>query len=175
MPKDSRLLAIIRGGVVMFPRGDDVLRDGDLVVVIGSPQAAREWSALLWPGRAALDDVVVFGGGQVGTAIARTLCREGIGVRMIEPNLERAREIAEQIPRLPGLQLRRDRRGLPRARARRRGPGGRVRDARGREEPLRRDARARPRRPLHDRDRARLDLAGGLRARRHRRHVNPRR
>lgn len=98
LPADSRLAAIIRDGSLTFPGGDDVLREGDLVVVIGSPQAAREWSALLWPGGRQVRDVVVYGGGQVGTAIARTLCREGIGVRMIEPNRERAREIAEQIP-----------------------------------------------------------------------------
>ena len=98
MPRDSRIAAIIRGGSAMFPRGDDELRHEDLVVVIGSPQAAREWSALLWPGGRQVRDVVVYGGGQVGTAIARTLCREGIGVRLIEPNRERAREIAEQIP-----------------------------------------------------------------------------
>jgi trk system potassium uptake protein TrkA len=98
MPKESRVAAIIRPEGVVFPRGDDVLRHGDLVVVIGSPQAAREWSGLLWPEAGQVRDVVVYGGGQVGTAIARTLCREGIGVRMIEPNRERAREISEQLP-----------------------------------------------------------------------------
>ncbi len=98
MPRDSRIAAIIRDDAALFPGGDDQLRHGDLVVVVGSPEAAREWSALLWPGGRQVRDVVVFGGGQVGTAIARTLCREGIGVRLIEPNRERAREIAEQIP-----------------------------------------------------------------------------
>lgn len=98
IPRDSRVAAIIREGAAMFPRGDDALQQGDLVVVIGSPPAAREWSGLLWPGAGQVRDVVVFGGGQVGAAIARTLCREGIGVRLIEANRERAREVAEQIP-----------------------------------------------------------------------------
>lgn len=98
LPRDSRVAALIRDGAAVLPRGDDVLRTGDLVVVIGSPQAAREWSELLWPGGRQVRDVVVYGGGQVGAAIARTLCRERIGVRLIEPNRERAREIAEQIP-----------------------------------------------------------------------------
>jgi trk system potassium uptake protein TrkA len=98
LPKDSRVASIIRDDAAVLPRGDDTLRQGDRVVVIGSPSAARHWSELLWPGGSQVRDVVVYGGGHVGTAIVRTLCREGIGVRLIEPNRERAREIAEQIP-----------------------------------------------------------------------------
>ena len=58
-----------------------------------------DWGALLAPGEGIVEDVVVFGGGQVGAAIARTLSEQGIGVRVIEPVLERAREVAEQLPR----------------------------------------------------------------------------
>ena len=43
-------------------------------------------------------DLAIIGAGIAGTAIARQLCREGIGVRVIEPNQERAREIAEELP-----------------------------------------------------------------------------
>ena len=82
-----------------LPGGKDVIREGDRIVVIGSPSAARTWGALLAPGEGVVEDVVVFGGGQVGAAIARTLSEQGIGVRVIEPDLERAREVAEQLPR----------------------------------------------------------------------------
>ena len=67
--------------------------------MIGSPTAARAWAALLAPGERPVEDVVVYGGGQVGTAIARMLSHQGIGVRLIEPELARAREVAEQLPR----------------------------------------------------------------------------
>jgi len=66
--------------------------------VASAASAARTWGALLAPGQGRVEDVVVFGGGQVGTAIARTLSEQGIGVRLIEPRLERAREVAEQLP-----------------------------------------------------------------------------
>ena len=66
--------------------------------MIGSPSAARTWGALLAPGEGPVEDVVVFGGGQVGAAIARQLPEQGIGVRLIEPRRERAREVAEQLP-----------------------------------------------------------------------------
>jgi trk system potassium uptake protein TrkA len=75
-----------------------VILKGDRIVVIGSPQAARAWGALLAPGEKTVEDVVVFGGGQVGAAIARMLTAQGIGVRVIEPDRERAREVAEELP-----------------------------------------------------------------------------
>ena len=98
IPDESRVLSIIRQDSMVLPGGDDVIREGDRIVVIGSPNAARTWGALLAPGEGVVEDVVVFGGGQVGTAIARMLAGQGIGVRLIEPVLERAREVAEELP-----------------------------------------------------------------------------
>ena len=98
IPDDSRVLALIRESAMTLPGGDDVIREGDRIVVIGSPSAAREWGALLAPGEGVVEDVVVFGGGKMGTAIARTLSEQGIGVRVIEPVLQRAREVAEELP-----------------------------------------------------------------------------
>jgi trk system potassium uptake protein TrkA len=98
VPSDSRVLGILREDALTLPRGHDVIRHGDRIVVIGSPAAAREWGALLAPGEGAVEDVVVFGGGQVGAAIARLLTTQGIGVRLIEPQRERAREVAEELP-----------------------------------------------------------------------------
>ena len=99
VPSDSRVLGIIRGDSVTLPRGGDVIATGDRIVVIGSPEAARAWATLLAPGAGTVEDVVVYGGGQVGTAIARMLDAQRIGVRLIEPELARAREVAEQLPR----------------------------------------------------------------------------
>ena len=98
LPADARVLSIIRPDSMTLPRGDETIEVGDRIVVIGSPHAAREWGALLAPGERAVEDVVVFGGGQVGAAIARMLTSEEIGVRVIEPNRERARAVAEELP-----------------------------------------------------------------------------
>ena len=98
LPDDSRVFGIIRNDGLTLPRGSDAIHGGDRIVVIGSPDAAREWARLLAPGEKPVKDVVVFGGGQVGSAIARSLTRQGIGVRLIEPDRERARIVAEEIP-----------------------------------------------------------------------------
>ena len=141
IPPDSRVAAIIRGDDVVIPRGDEVIRPGDRIVVIGSPQAAQAWSELIAPGTGKVRDVVIFGAGRAGTAIARLLLEQGIGVRMIEASRERARVRRRRAARRARLPRDRLRPGLPRARADRRRPGRDLRDARRHEEPLRGHAR----------------------------------
>jgi trk/ktr system potassium uptake protein len=97
---DSRVVSIIRDDSTIIPRGDAVIQPGDRIVVIGSPEAAREWSRRLAPDERRVEDVVVFGAGRVGTAIARALCAQGIGVRLVESNRERARVVAEELPQV---------------------------------------------------------------------------
>jgi trk system potassium uptake protein TrkA len=97
LPGDSRLAAIIRGDESRLPGGDDVIRPGDKIVVIGSPQAAQAWGELVAPGMGKVKDVVIFGAGHTGTAIGRALLAQGIGVRLIESSLERARAVANEL------------------------------------------------------------------------------
>lgn len=98
IPAQSRLVSIIRGETMTIPRGDAVILPGDRLVIVGSPESAQEWGELLSPGEGKVEDVVVFGGGRVGAAIARQLLEMQIGVRLIEPDRERARSIAEELP-----------------------------------------------------------------------------
>jgi trk/ktr system potassium uptake protein len=98
IPQDSKVAAIIRGDRMLLPGGDDAIGPGDRIVVIGSPQAAQAWSELLAPGEGKVRDVVVYGAGRMGTAIARALREQGIDVRLVESSGERARLVAEQLP-----------------------------------------------------------------------------
>jgi trk system potassium uptake protein TrkA len=98
VPPDSKVAGIIRGQTMILPRGEAVIEPGDRIVVIGSPQAAREWSALLSTSRRSVEGVVVFGGGKIGVAVARLLHDQEIDVRVIESSLPRARELAEEVP-----------------------------------------------------------------------------
>ena len=98
LPPDSRVAAIIRGDKVVIPRGDESIQPGDRIVVIGSPQAAQAWGELIAPGTGKVRDVVIFGAGRAGTAVARLLLEQGIGVRMIEASRERSRVVAAELP-----------------------------------------------------------------------------
>jgi trk system potassium uptake protein len=98
IPRDSKVAAIIRQDEMLLPKGDERIAPDDRIVVIGSPDAAQQWSALLAPEEARVRDVVIFGAGRVGLAIARMLLEQGINVRMIEISRERARQVAESLP-----------------------------------------------------------------------------
>jgi trk system potassium uptake protein TrkA len=97
--RDSKVAAIIRGDETILPGGDDEIRVGDRIVVIGSPDAVKAWSKLLWPEGGAVRDVVIFGAGRVGSAIARVLLAQGLSVRLIEASREQALRAAETLPK----------------------------------------------------------------------------
>ena len=65
----------------------------------GSPEAAREWSRLLAPKEQRVRSVVIFGGGQTGSAIAGMLLEQSIDVRVVEADRARALEVAERFPK----------------------------------------------------------------------------
>jgi trk system potassium uptake protein TrkA len=97
IPEDSRIAGIIRGETFILPGGEDTVRMADRIVVIGSPQAAQAWGELVAPDIGKVRDVVIFGAGRAGTAAARALLEQGIGVRLIEASLEQARIVAAEL------------------------------------------------------------------------------
>ncbi len=98
VPAESKVASIIRGDRVIVPRGDQSIMPGDRIIVIGSPDAARTWSRIMARGERLVDDVVVFGAGATGLAIAKVLVEQRIRVRLVEPREERAEEVAEELP-----------------------------------------------------------------------------
>lgn len=98
IPSESKVAGIIRGETLTVPRGGDAIASGDRIVVIGSPGAARAWSRLFSRTSRAVDDVVIYGAGNTGLAIADVLQAQHIRVRIIEASPERARYVAEALP-----------------------------------------------------------------------------
>jgi trk system potassium uptake protein TrkA len=98
IPADSKVASIIRGDRVLVPRGNESILPGDRIIVIGSPDAAREWGRIMARSEQRVDDVVIYGAGATGLAIAHVLLDQRIRVRLVEPREERAREVAEELP-----------------------------------------------------------------------------
>ena len=98
LPEDSRVVSIIRDDELLLPGGGESIRAGDRIVVIASPGSASEWSRVMSTEHKRVDDIVIFGGGRMGTTIARVLLHRGIRVRFVEGRAERAREVAAELP-----------------------------------------------------------------------------
>ena len=96
IPPNSKVAGLIRGERMVVPRGEERIRAGDRVVVIGSPAAARAWSHVVAGDAERVDDVVVFGAGRMGTTIASVLLERGIRVRVVDA---RARAASRRSPR----------------------------------------------------------------------------
>ena len=93
--------AIIRDDDVVIPTGNTVIEAGDRMVVIGSTDSVRTFSGALSvdhsPGSS--EEVAIVGGSEIGYNVARLLGDRGFSPRLIEQDPERARKIAEELPR----------------------------------------------------------------------------
>jgi trk system potassium uptake protein len=98
IPADSKVVAIIRGKGLLLPRGAETIQPGDRIVIIAAPASAREWSRLIARSDHEINDLVVFGAGQMGSTIARVLLHRDVRVRLVDSDHRRATEAAEALP-----------------------------------------------------------------------------
>ena len=98
LPPDCKVATLIRSGRMIFPRGDQQILPADRVVVIASPESARVWSRRLGREQQKIDDIVIFGAGRMGTTIGGLLVGQGLRVRLVEADRERAHDAAEGMP-----------------------------------------------------------------------------
>ncbi|NGM69485.1 Trk system potassium transporter TrkA [Natronolimnobius sp. AArcel1] len=97
---DSMTFAgIFRGDEMIVARGDTVLRAGDRVVVIGSPDSVVDFADDVTRRETTeTDEVVIVGASEIGFQAAREFEEHGYRPRLIEQDHDRAREVAEALP-----------------------------------------------------------------------------
>jgi trk system potassium uptake protein TrkA len=91
--------AIIRGDDVLVPTGETVIEAEDDIVAIGSPESMRAFSTAIAPQADEANDVVIVGGGEIGYQTARLLEEGGYKPRLFERDEDRARWLAENLPK----------------------------------------------------------------------------
>lgn len=90
--------AVLRDERVVIPEGETTLEAGDRLVVIGSPESAREFAAALAPtDNGPSKDIAIVGGSAVAFETAQLLETRGFHPRLVEADTERARRLAEKL------------------------------------------------------------------------------
>jgi trk system potassium uptake protein TrkA len=93
--------AIFREQSVTIPSGDTKIREGDRLVVIGSSSSVQQFATQLSPtvARNGSEEIVIVGGSEIGYQAARLFENHGLKPRLIEQDPDRARELAEELPK----------------------------------------------------------------------------
>ncbi len=82
----------------IIPRGDTIFKEGDHVVFITSKGGDEELCKLTGKIKTQIKDVMILGGGRIGSKAAKNLTRSKFDIKIIEKNKNRAFELADELP-----------------------------------------------------------------------------
>lgn len=93
-------IAIQRYGshLTIIPRGDTVLREGDHVVFMTSKGGDEEICKLTGKFKTEIKNVMILGGGRIGSKTARDLTDHKFNIKLIEMDRDKAFELADELP-----------------------------------------------------------------------------
>ncbi|GIV61259.1 MAG: Trk system potassium transport protein TrkA [Rhodothermaceae bacterium] len=94
-----RVVAIVRGIRTILPRGDEVLRRNDQIFMLAQPKHIPHLVKAVGKSERRLNHIMILGGTKVGGRVASMLGGlKGMRIKLIEPDRERAGELAEALP-----------------------------------------------------------------------------
>jgi len=86
LPENIILMAVYRNGDLIVPRGDTELLEGDRIAVVGTFESIAKIKEVF--GDPVVRNVVIFGGGVVGSYVARILDKSNLNIKLIDSNPE---------------------------------------------------------------------------------------
>lgn len=92
---DFRIMAVVRGERTLLPHGDEQIQENDELFVLGRPDDVSQVAGAMGKAEMQMEDVMVLGGTKVGERVADQLCEKGRRVKLVEPDEDRAQELAE--------------------------------------------------------------------------------
>lgn len=97
LPERSLVVGVSRGSETIIPRGDTVLEKGDHVFLISERQRVSRVVEAVVAGAPKVEEVMIFGGGRIGLRLALALEEDGISVKVVEKDAERAQYVASRL------------------------------------------------------------------------------
>ncbi len=96
---DILVCGVERGDRAYIPGGNFILKSGDLVSIVATPQSAADFFRTIGVNTNSVADTLIIGGGDTGYYLAGILMNAGIKVKIIEQNLKRCEELCELLPK----------------------------------------------------------------------------
>jgi len=98
LPRNSLVAAFYRGDELIIPGGDDQAREGDDALILGTTDVIEQAELTVSNHRKVIGKVVIAGGGETGSAVARALAPLEIPVKIIEIDKVVAKRLASRFP-----------------------------------------------------------------------------
>ena len=92
--------AVKRGDDVIIPSGDFTPEEGDMIHITASHQDLMSFFKKLGIQEKRIRSVMILGGGKIAYFLAKRLEGDGIGVKLVERDAERAEQLAELLPKV---------------------------------------------------------------------------
>ncbi len=96
---DILVCGVERSDKAFIPGGNFILKAGDLVSFVATPQGAADFFKTIGFKTNSVKDALIIGGGDTGYYLANILIDSGIKVKIIEQNLKRCEELCELLPK----------------------------------------------------------------------------
>nr|WP_319399398.1 Trk system potassium transporter TrkA [uncultured Carboxylicivirga sp.] len=94
--QEYNIVAILRNGVTIIPRGKDIIEHNDLVYVITTKSAVRQVMDDAGKKQFEIRNVMILGGSRIGKKVAESVENE-YNIKLIEIDKERAIRLADQL------------------------------------------------------------------------------
>jgi len=89
----------------IIPRGNTIFCECDHVYFITNSQGLKELYNLMGTEKQKINNVMILGAGRVGSKLSKDLCNDGLNIKLVEINENKANNIAEELPDLMVLNV----------------------------------------------------------------------
>lgn len=94
---DIIIAALFRDDRVIIPRGDDIIRENDLVYAVSESKKIAAITSYFRAKEKKVQRIMILGGGQIGVDLAQRLEKMDIQTKLIESDEDRCEQIADQL------------------------------------------------------------------------------
>ena len=97
-PQSVLICAVERDSEIIIPNGDFVLKNEDLISLVATPNAAKQFFHQLGLSTRPVKNALLIGGGKISYYLSQELTKNKIDVRILEKDKNRCEELAELLP-----------------------------------------------------------------------------